>query len=152
MKDHSGTHLCGDDLNIRMALKEIITNSVFSHYQMVDSRIDRFSRTKLVDQFGKVNVENCTSLIGFIESELSIAISEPYYTNLFSHLLVTIQRVSGLAEQPTITSFHRHSCKEWMIAEKRVMAGTRVQFTPAEIRSQLYLSIYYFIRPSCIKG
>ena len=120
VKDHSGTHLCGDDLNIRMALKEIITNSVFSHYQMVDSRIDRFSRTKLVDQFGKVNVENCTSLIGFIESELSIAISEPYYTNLFSHLLVTIQRVSGLAEQPTITSFQQHSCKEWMIAEKAV--------------------------------
>ena len=120
IRDHSGTYIHGKDLDIRMALKEIITVSVLSHYQTADSRIDRFSRTTLVDQFGKVNVDNCISLIGLIEDELTCAISEPYYTNLFSHLLVTIRRAAGLAAHSEVQSYTRHDGKEWSIAEKAV--------------------------------
>jgi transcriptional antiterminator len=120
VRDHSGTYINGNDMDIRMALKDIITVSVLSHYQTADSRIDRFSRTKLVDQFGKVNVDNCISLIGLIEDELTCAISEPYYTNLFSHLLVTIRRAAGLAAHALVQTYTRHDCKEWTIAEKAV--------------------------------
>ncbi|ORM71714.1 BglG family transcription antiterminator [Pantoea rwandensis] len=119
-RDHTGTYIKGDDLNIRVAMKEIIAHSFFSRHQIADSRIDRFSHTELVEQFGKVNVENCISLMSLIERDLSVAISEPYYTNLFSHLLVTIKRAVGLAAQSEIETFNRYMSREWTIAEKAV--------------------------------
>ncbi|MFT4269965.1 MAG: transcription antiterminator [Pantoea sp.] len=121
-KNHSGTFISGTDYNIRMALKEIITHSVLSNYQMTDSRIDRFSRVQLITEFGQENVANCMNLIALIEEELQGSISEPYYTNLFSHLLVTLRRNlhpgRNMAEQ---TVFIRYDNREWRIAENAIL-------------------------------
>ncbi|WP_241213058.1 helix-turn-helix domain-containing protein, partial [Enterobacter hormaechei] len=59
IKNHTGTYVEGNDYDIRMALKEIITHSVLCNYQMTDSRIDRFSRVQLIKEFGNENVANC---------------------------------------------------------------------------------------------
>lgn len=119
VKNHTGTSIAGDDFSIRMALKEIITYSVLSNYQMTDSRIDRFSRVQLVKEFGENNVANCMNIITLIEDELGCSISEPYYTNLFSHLLVTIRRNQDerIILSPAF-DYVVHNNKEWQIAEK----------------------------------
>lgn len=120
LRDHTGTHIKGKDYDIRMALKEIIANSILCNYQMTDSRIDRFSRVQLIKEFGKENVANCISLISFIENELSCAISEPYYTNLFSHFLVTIRRMEKGHHHTGNESIPVHTNKEWQVAMKAI--------------------------------
>ena len=70
VKNRTGTFIEGTDYDIRMALKEIITHSVLCNYQMTDSRIDRFSRVQLINEFGQDSVSNCINLITFIEDEL----------------------------------------------------------------------------------
>lgn len=120
IKNHTGTFIDGNDYDIRMALKEIITHSVLCNYHMTDSRIDRFSRVQLIKEFGKDNVANCINLIAFIEDELTCAISEPYYTNLFSHLLVTIRRLEKRIVCPADEAAPVHDNKEWQIAEKAI--------------------------------
>ncbi|EOF4706807.1 transcription antiterminator [Klebsiella oxytoca] len=121
IKNHTGTYIEGSDFNIRMALKDIITYSVLNNYQMTDSRIDLFSRVQLIKEFGKTNVANCMNLISIIEEELHCSISEPYYTNLFSHLLVTIRRSeSKHFSNDTSDDFIRADNKEWQIAEKSI--------------------------------
>ena len=120
IKNHTGTYVEGNDYDIRMALKEIITHSVLCNYQMTDSRIDRFSRVQLIKEFGKENVANCINLISFIEDELACAISEPYYTNLFSHLLVTIRRMEKCHHHTDIDKVPAHDNKEWNVAVKAI--------------------------------
>lgn len=120
IKDHSGTYIEGSDFNIRMALKDIINHSVLNNYQMTDSRIDHFSRVQLIKEFGKKNVENCMKLISLIEKELRGSISEPYYTNLFSHLLVTIRRSKNKYRIQSDDNYERAENKKWRIAEKAI--------------------------------
>ena len=120
IKNHTGTYVEGNDYDIRMALKEIITHSVLCNYQMTDSRIDRFSRVQLIKEFGKENVANCINLIAFIEDELACAISEPYYTNLFSHLLVTIRRMEKSDHHTDSENISAHDNKEWKVAVKAI--------------------------------
>lgn len=120
IKNHTGTYVEGNDYDIRMALKDIITHSVLCNYQMTDSRIDRFSRVQLIKEFGKENVANCINLIAFIEDELACAISEPYYTNLFSHLLVTIRRMEKCHHHTDIDKVPAHDNKEWKVAVKAI--------------------------------
>ncbi|MGB3252533.1 BglG family transcription antiterminator [Buttiauxella gaviniae] len=120
IKNHTGTHVEGNDYDIRMALKEIITHSVLCNYQMTDSRIDRFSRVQLIKEFGRENVANCINLIVFIEDELACAISEPYYTNLFSHLLVTIRRMEK-GHHIANDRVQTHDNKEWQVAVKAII-------------------------------
>ncbi|WP_275257623.1 BglG family transcription antiterminator [Citrobacter farmeri] len=121
VKNRTGTFIEGTDYDIRMALKEIITHSVLCNYQMTDSRIDRFSRVQLINEFGQDSVSNCINLITFIEDELGCAISEPYYTNLFSHLLVTIRRIEKRNSRPATDPVQVHNNKEWLIAEKAII-------------------------------
>ncbi|WP_433638369.1 BglG family transcription antiterminator [Kluyvera georgiana] len=120
VKNHTGTFIKGSDFNIRMALKDIITYSVLNNYQMTDSRIDRFSRVQLIKEFGKQNVANCMTLISIIEDELQCSICEPYYTNLFSHLLVTIRRAKNQHQEHCQDDYVRAENKEWHIAEKAI--------------------------------
>lgn len=120
IKNHSGTYIEGSDFNIRMALKDIITHSVLNNYQMTDSRIDRFSRVQLIKEFGKKNVANCMTLISLIEEDLQCSISEPYYTNLFSHLLVTIRRAKNQYRDHCDDKYVHAENKEWHIAEKAI--------------------------------
>ncbi|MBZ7695641.1 transcription antiterminator [Klebsiella oxytoca] len=120
IKNHTGTYVEGNDYDIRMALKEIITHSVLCNYQMTDSRIDRFSRVQLIREFGKENVTNCINLIAFIEDELACAISEPYYTNLFSHLLVTIRRMEKSNHHTDSNNVQSQDNKEWKVAVKAI--------------------------------
>lgn len=120
IKNHTGTYVEGNDYDIRMAIKEIITHSVLCNYQMTDSRIDRFSRVQLIKEFGKENVANCINLIAFIEDELACAISEPYYTNLFSHLLVTIRRMEKCHHHKNSDKVPVHDNKEWNVAIKAI--------------------------------
>lgn len=120
VKNHTGTFIKGSDFNIRMALKDIITYSVLNNYQMTDSRIDRFSRVQLIKEFGKQNVANCMTLISLIEDELQCSICEPYYTNLFSHILVTIRRAKNKYQEHCHNDYVRAENKEWHIAEKAI--------------------------------
>lgn len=137
IKNHTGTYIEGKDYNIRMAFKEIITYSVISNYQLTDSRIDRFSRVQLIKEFGEENVANCMNLISLIEDELCSSISEPYYTNLFSHLLETIRRtINHNRRKEENYDLIRYADKEWTIAERAVkwLEGEyKIEFPSIEI-------------------
>ncbi|HHL2498340.1 TPA: transcription antiterminator [Yersinia enterocolitica] len=140
IKNYTGTYVEGNDYDIRMALKEIITHSVLCNYQMTDSRIDRFSRVQLIKEFGKENVTNCINLIAFIEDELACAISEPYYTNLFSHLLVTIRRMEKCHHHTDRDNIPTHDNKEWKVAVKAIswLEGKYTFFFPEIETSYIY--------------
>lgn len=121
VKNHSGTFIDGDNHAIRLALKDLVTHCVIRNYPMADSRIDRFSKIQLVSEFGQINVEHCIQLIALIEDQLDSTISEPYYTNLFSHLLVTIRRAEGIITAPALAEgMPGSAAAEWSIAERAV--------------------------------
>ncbi|CRH39932.1 activator of the mannose operon (transcriptional antiterminator) [Pantoea sp. PA1] len=136
-RSHSGTCITGSDRDIRLALKEIITFSVMSGYPVADSRIDRFSRVQLVAEFGSDNVACCINLITYIEEALHCAISEPYYTNLFSHLLVTIKRaLNGTPPAPAESDMAGYNNHEWSVARQAVRwleENYAVSFAPVEV-------------------
>ncbi len=92
MKSRSGTSIRGSDHNIRVAMKALVLKSIYNHQDMLESRLDEGTLHELAEKFGKQAVHFTLQLINFIEQQLQYTISDPYYINLFTHILVLIHR------------------------------------------------------------
>lgn len=92
MKDRAGTRIRGSDNNIRLAMKALVLKSIYNHQDMMESRLDEGTLHELSGKFGEQAVHFTLQLINFIEQQLQYTISDPYYINLFTHILVLIHR------------------------------------------------------------
>ncbi|WP_246580057.1 BglG family transcription antiterminator [Candidatus Sodalis endolongispinus] len=92
IKSRAGTSIKGTDYNIRVAMKALVLKSIYAHQDTMESRLDEATLRELSAKFGEQAVHFTLQLISFIEQQLNYIISDPYYINLFTHILVLIHR------------------------------------------------------------
>ncbi|WP_196593228.1 BglG family transcription antiterminator [Pectinatus sottacetonis] len=95
-KDVRGTCLTGAETDIRRALGETINQFVKNkenNLQETYSRIDYDTLKELKQHFGEEKVETVKLLIEKIENYLNYKITEPYYINFVTHILILIRRI-----------------------------------------------------------
>lgn len=92
IKGRAGTSIKGSDHDIRLAMKALVLKSIYNHQDMMESRLDEGTLQELSGKFGEQAVHFTLQLINFIEQQLQYTISDPYYINLFTHILVLIHR------------------------------------------------------------
>lgn len=94
-KDISGTKLIGEETDIRKALVDILNKMINynSSIKKVYSRIDNATLEELEEHFGNENIKKIEKIIEKIEVFLNYKITEPYYINLVTHILILINRI-----------------------------------------------------------
>ncbi|MGK3143215.1 BglG family transcription antiterminator [Pantoea sp. C2G6] len=100
LKSRAGTSIKGSDHNIRLAMKALVLKSIYNHQDMMESRLDESTLQELSEKFGQQAVHFTLQLINFIEQQLQYTISDPYYINLFTHILVLIHRSHSPVARP----------------------------------------------------
>jgi len=93
-KDLNGTRITGDEKAMRIAMKALVLKSIYSNMNLMESRIDTTVLHELSAKFGEQHVFFTIDLINTIEDQLEYHISDPYYINLFTHILVLIHRIN----------------------------------------------------------
>lgn len=94
IRSPSGTHIEGSEGQVRQAMALLI-NGIINHNEpqgVVYSRLDSGSYKALVHYFGEEEVLFVQSLLLDMENELSWSLGEPYYVNIFTHILIMMYR------------------------------------------------------------
>lgn len=94
IRSPSGTHIEGSEGQVRQAMALLI-NGIINHNEpqgVVYSRLDPGSYKALVHYFGEEEVLFVQSLLLDMENELSWSLGEPYYVNIFTHILIMMYR------------------------------------------------------------
>jgi activator of the mannose operon, transcriptional antiterminator len=94
-KSIQGTYLVGSETDIRKAMVDTLNTLICSKnipFQMENTRIDKETIFELEERFGEFNVNQVKKVIEKAEKILNYRITEPYYINLVTHLLILIQR------------------------------------------------------------
>ena len=97
-KDTQGTQLVGSELDIRKAMVDMLNTLVSSKNGTIyenNYRIDRETLLELEDHFGHDHVTQVKELIEEAERVLNYKITEPYYINLVTHLLILVHRTKN---------------------------------------------------------
>lgn len=96
IRSQSGTHIEGSENNVRQAMASLI-NGVIHHNEpgsVIYSRLDAGSYRALVHYFGEDDVQFVQSLLQEMENELCWSLGEPYYVNIFTHILIMMYRIT----------------------------------------------------------
>ncbi|MFM2476411.1 BglG family transcription antiterminator [Celerinatantimonas sp. MCCC 1A17872] len=94
IRSKSGTHIKGNEKNIRQAMATLI-NGLINHEDpglINQSRLDPGSYKALVQYFGKDDVAFVQALLQEMEHTLAYPLGEPYYINIFTHILIMMHR------------------------------------------------------------
>lgn len=95
-KDVRGTMLVGSETNIRRELVDMINQLVTRRgnpLQESYTRIDFDTLHELEQHFGRENIKQVEDIIENAEKFLNYKITEPYYINLMTHILILISRI-----------------------------------------------------------
>ncbi|MFI2827511.1 BglG family transcription antiterminator [Klebsiella aerogenes] len=96
IRSQSGTHIEGSESHVRQAMALLI-NGVINHNEpgnIIHSRLDSGSYKALVHYFGEEDVIFVQSLLQDMERKLSWSLGEPYYVNIFTHILIMMYRIT----------------------------------------------------------
>ena len=96
IRSQSGTHIEGSESSVRQAMASLI-NGVINHNEpgsMVYSRLDPGSYKALVHYFGEEDVLFVQTLLQEMENDLCWSLGEPYYVNIFTHILIMMYRIT----------------------------------------------------------
>jgi activator of the mannose operon (transcriptional antiterminator) len=99
IRSQSGTHIEGSENSVRQAMASLI-NGVINHNEpgcIIHSRLDSGSYKALVHYFGEDDVLFVQSLLQEMERKLCWSLGEPYYVNIFTHILIMMYRIRGNA-------------------------------------------------------
>jgi len=97
-KDTQGTQLVGSEMDIRKAMVDMLNTLISSkgmNFQEENFRINRETLLELEEHFGKYNVKQVKEIIEESEQLLNYRITEPYYINLVTHILILIHRTKN---------------------------------------------------------
>ncbi|EBS7634350.1 PRD domain-containing protein [Salmonella enterica] len=95
-RGQSGTHVEGSESSVRQAMALLI-NGVINHNEpggIIHSRLDPGSYKALVHYFGEADVLFVQSLLQEMENSLCWSLGEPYYVNIFTHILIMMYRAT----------------------------------------------------------
>ena len=96
IRSQSGTHIEGSESGVRQAMASLI-NGVINHNEpgnVVYSRLDPGSYKALVHYFGEEDVLFVQTLLQEMENDLCWSLGEPYYVNIFTHILIMMYRIT----------------------------------------------------------
>ena len=96
IRSQSGTHIEGSENSVRQAMASLI-NGVINHNEpgcIIHSRLDSGSYKALVHYFGEDDVLFVQSLLQEMERKLCWSLGEPYYVNIFTHILIMMYRIT----------------------------------------------------------
>ena len=105
IRSQTGTHIEGSENSVRQAMASLI-NGVINHSEpgcMVHSRLDPGSYKALVHYFGEEDVLFVQSLLHDMEYKLCWSLGEPYYVNIFTHILIMMYRTTRGNALPKIS-------------------------------------------------
>lgn len=96
-RGQEGTKIKGDEIKIRKALAQFILDFPSVEPQnrddeVFESRLDSVTRNKLLEMFEYHEIEFFEDVISDIEIYTDVDIVDPYYINLMTHLLISVQR------------------------------------------------------------
>lgn len=95
-KDVHGTKIAGSELNIRKALVDILGYLLHNEKhspQGICLRIDTATLTELHRHFDQQAIDVVEHIVEQAENILGYQIVEPYYINLITHILISIERI-----------------------------------------------------------
>lgn len=96
VRSQSGTHIEGSENHIRQAMATLI-NDVMNYQEpgsVNHSRLDPGSYKALTHYFGEEEVLYVQQILQQMEQQLGYPLGEPYYINLFTHILIMMHRMS----------------------------------------------------------
>lgn len=96
IRSQSGTHIEGSESSVRQAMASLI-NGVINHNEpgsVIYSRLDLGSYNALVHYFGEEDVLFVQPLLQEMENDLCWSLGEPYYVNIFTHILIMMYRIT----------------------------------------------------------
>ncbi len=96
LRSQSGTHIEGSESNVRQAMVSLI-KGVMNHKEpgnINHSRLDPGSYNALIHYFGEQDIDFVQRLLQEMERQLSYPLGEPYYINLFTHILIMMHRMA----------------------------------------------------------
>ncbi|MCL2900363.1 BglG family transcription antiterminator [Brenneria tiliae] len=96
IRSQSGTHIEGSENQVRLAMATLI-NEVMNHKEpgsLNHSRLDPGSYHALIHYFGEPDVGFVQQLLQEMEQRLSYPLGEPYYINIFTHILIMMHRMA----------------------------------------------------------
>ncbi|WP_226574356.1 BglG family transcription antiterminator [Mangrovibacter yixingensis] len=94
IRSQSGTRIKGNENNVRQAMAALI-NGLMNHQEpgtVNHSRLDPGSYKALVQYFGEEDVAFVQALLQEMEQALAYPLGEPYYINIFTHILIMMHR------------------------------------------------------------
>ncbi|MBJ7221414.1 MULTISPECIES: BglG family transcription antiterminator [unclassified Brenneria] len=109
IRSQSGTHIEGSENHVRQAMVSLI-NDVMNHKEpgnLNHSRLDPGSYKALIDYFGEQEVNFVQQLLQDMEQQLSYPLGEPYYINIFTHILIMMHRMALGNSMPLGEETHR---------------------------------------------
>lgn len=113
IRSQSGTHIEGSESSVRQAMALLI-NGVMNHNEpdcMIYSRLDSGSYKALVRYFGEDDVLFVQTLLQEMENDLRWSLGEPYYVNIFTHILIMMYRATRGNALPREQDHHK-TCDE----------------------------------------
>ncbi|CAG9295034.1 BglG family transcription antiterminator [Celerinatantimonas diazotrophica] len=94
IRSQSGTRIKGNENDVRQAMAALI-NGLMNHQDpgtVNHSRLDPGSYKALVQYFGEKDVNFVQVLLQEMEQALAYPLGEPYYINIFTHILIMMHR------------------------------------------------------------
>jgi len=143
IRSQSGTHIEGSESRVRQAMASLI-NGVVNHNEpgsVVYSRLDPGSYKALVHYFGEEDVLFVQSLLQEMENELCWSLGEPYYVNIFTHILIMMYRITRGNALPRKDEDQSKSCDENVFA----IASRMIQHIETRIAHPLPEDEVWFI-------
>ncbi|OON42137.1 hypothetical protein BTJ39_03000 [Izhakiella australiensis] len=109
IRSQSGTHIEGSETSVRQAMASLI-NGIINHNEpgaIIHSRLDSGSYKALINYFGEEDVLFVQSLLQEMERKLSWSLGEPYYVNIFTHILIMMYRITRGNALPRLEQGHQ---------------------------------------------
>ncbi|MEA9389736.1 transcription antiterminator [Acerihabitans sp. TG2] len=143
IRSQSGTHIEGSENNVRQAMVSLI-NGVMNHKEpgsINHSRLDPGSYKALVHYFGEHDIDFVQQLLEDMERQLSYPLGEPYYINIFTHILIMMHRMA-LGNSLMLSEGTRHQQ-----VDKRIfaIAAKMVQQIEQRVNNRLPSDEVWFI-------
>lgn len=112
IRSQRGTRIKGNENNVRQAMAALI-NGLMNHQDpgtVNHSRLDPGSYKALVQYFGEDDVAFVELLLQEMEQALAYPLGEPYYINIFTHIMIMMhRRIKGhlLANPEHVSRYHQ---------------------------------------------
>lgn len=152
IRSQSGTRIEGSENSVRQAMAALI-NGVMNHQEpgvVNHSRIDPGSYKALVQYFGEQDVDFVQTLLKEMEQALSYPLGEPYYINIFTHILIMMHRLTRGNLLSRIEIDEQHHMDERVISVAREMIAKIEIWMDKKLPEDEVFFIYQYIISSGI--